>query len=254
MTQKELNKQLVSAAQSGNVADVRSALEAGADVNVKGPYDWTSLMEAAEYGDIAMIKLLLEYGADPDIRDNEGNTALMNACYGGYTETVELLLNCGVDPNIRNKDGATAFIHATWHGHTETSRLLLKYKADIDMADSRGDTPLMIACKNPDGKRDLITMLITAGANLEKINNCGMTALMYLARNGYTGLMKLLIKDGADMNIKDAQGRTALDILWEFHPEKYDKWIKRATIKAKKKTLKREDSTRSRGCTPDFEI
>jgi len=124
------------------------------------------------------------------------------------------------------------------------------------MADSRGDTPLMIACKNPGGKRDLITMLITAGANLEKINNYGygMTALMYLARNGYTGLMKLLIKDGADMNIKDAQGRTALDILKEFHPEKYDKWIKRATIKAKKKTLKREDSTRSIGCAPDFNI
>ena len=97
-------------------------------------------------------------------------------------------------------------------------------------------------------------MLITAGANLEKINNCGMTALMYLARNGYTGLMKLLIKDGADMNIKDAQGRTAFNILKEFHPEKYDKWIKRATIKAKKKTLKREDSTRSIGCAPDFNI
>ena len=143
---------------------------------------------------------------------------------------------------------------ACQYRRTDRARLLLEHGADPNVQNNDGEIALTAACSNPRGNRDVITALITAGAELDKRNNNSMTALMCLARGGYTGLMKLLIKDGADMNIKDAQGRTAFDILKEFHPEKYDKWIKRATIKAKKKTLKREDSTRSIGCAPDFNI
>lgn len=221
MTQKELNKQLFSAVQSGNVADVRSALEAGADVNAKGPYNWTSLMEAAEYGDIAMIKLLLEYGADPKIADSDGNTALMNACYYVYTEAVRLLLDAG---------------------------------ADKDAADEGGNTSVIMACKYPRGKRKIIEALCAAGAELDAINIEDKTALMYLSFEGHTSLMKLLIKAGADPHIRDKRGRTALDILKECHPEKYERWMQNTVVKAKKKNLKMEDSFFRNQYTPDFNI
>src|SRR5690606_28682156 len=99
-----------------------------------------------------------------------------------------------------------------------------------------------------------ITALITAGAELDKRNNDSMTALICLARGGYTGLMKLLIKAGADAATKDDRGRTALDILQDLHPDKYDRWIQNAVVKSRKKILKREDSTHSHRCTPDFNI
>ena len=201
-----------------------------------------------------MIQMLLDAKVDPNVQSRDGYTALMEACWWGYTDTAGLLLEHGADPNVQDNYGKTALMEACRSGHTDIARLLLEHGADPNVQNNDGTTALTAACSNPRGNRDVITALITAGAELDKRNNNGMTALMYLARNGYTGLMKLLIKDGADMNIKDAQGRTAFDILWECHPEKYDKWIKRATIKERKKTLKHEDSVQNRGGEPDFDI
>ena len=59
---------------------------------------------------------------------------------------------------------------------------------------------------------------------------------------------------GADINAKNNDGQTALDILKNEYPEKYDKWIQGPLVKAKKKTLKREDSTRNHRSIPDFNI
>ena len=139
-------------------------------------------------------------------------------------------------------------------GHTDIARLLLEHGADPNVQNNDGETALTAACSNPRGNRDVITALITAGAELDKRNNDSMTALMCLARGGYTGLMKLLIKAGADAATKDDRGRTALDILQDLHPGKYDRWIQNTVIKSRKKTLKREDSARSQSCTPDFNI
>ena len=184
----------------------------------------------------------------------ELNRQMIKAADNRDTKTVRKMLEQGADPNVQDNSGYTALMYACRNGEPEMIQMLLDAKADLYVQDNSGETALTTACSNPRGNRDVITALITAGAELDKRNNNGMTALMYLARNGYTGLMKLLIKDGADMNIKDAQGRTAFDILWECHPEKYDKWIKRATIKERKKTLKHEDSVQNRGGEPDFDI
>jgi len=252
--QNELNKQLRTKAMYGNATEIIEMLDAGADVNACDTYGNTSLIIAAAYGQTKIVQSLLNRGADVNIQDEGGWTALMHAAWNGHTETVNMLLDRGADPNIQNIFYSTVLSHASWCGRTEIVKLLLEHGAERDLADKEGSSPLIMACQDPINKRKVITLLLAANANTDVVNHYGMTALMYLARNGYTGLMKLLIKDGADMNIKDAQGRTALDILWEFHPEKYDKWIKRATIKAKKKTLKREDSVQNRGGEPDFEI
>ena len=143
---------------------------------------------------------------------------------------------------------------ACWWGYTDTAGLLLEHGADLNVQDNSGETALTAACSNPRGNRDVITALITAGAELDKRNNNSMTALICLARGGYTGLMKLLIKAGADAATKDDRGRTALDILQDLHPDKYDRWIQNTIVQSRKQTLKREDSARSRSCEPDFDI
>ena len=180
------------------------------------------LINAADNRDTKTVRKMLEQGADPNSRNNYGETALMEACQYGEPEMIQMLLDAKADPNVQSRDGYTALMEA--------------------------------ACSNPRGNRDVITALITAGAELDKRNNNSMTALMCLARGGYTGLMKLLIKAGADAATKDDRGRTALDILQDLHPDKYDRWIQNAVVKSRQKTLKREDSARSQSCTPDFNI
>lgn len=113
---------LVQAVESGNLAEVRSAIESGADVNRKGSRG-TALMIAAACGHAAIVTYLLEQGADPNRVDSCGRTALMGAVFCGaiagqvLSETVQMeivssLLGRGADINHRDSDGNTAFVEA----------------------------------------------------------------------------------------------------------------------------------------------
>ena len=218
------------------------------------------MIKAVDNRDTKTVRKMLEQGADPNVQDNSGYTALTYACRNGEPEMIQMLLDAKVDPNVQDKYGYTALMYACRDRDTDTAtvrktvRKILEHGADPNVQDNSGETALTTACSNPRGNRDVITALITAGAELDKRNNNSMTALMCLARGGYTGLMKLLIKAGADAATKDDRGRTALDILQDLHPDKYDRWIQNTIVQSRKQTLKREDSAQSRGHEPDFDI
>ena len=55
--------------------------------------------------------------------------------------------------------------------------------------------------------------LLKAGADVNAVNNVGMTALMLLVQRADPDEIKLLLKAGADARKKDSEGRTALDYL-----------------------------------------
>ena len=143
-------------------------------------------------------------------------------------------------------------IYTSARGNTEQVRELLDAGADIDIQDKFGRTALMLSAAY--GRADTVKLLLDAGADIDRSNKYGWTALMQAAMWGHTGVMELLIQAGADVDIKDSDSRTAFDMLKEDHPQKYDKWISDTAVKIRKKNLKREDSTRTYCCTPDYDI
>lgn len=67
------DRALVTAAGRGDVPQVKSLLELGADPNYTGGgLNWTPLMAAAEGGHVAVVRLLLEAGADPGVTRGGG--------------------------------------------------------------------------------------------------------------------------------------------------------------------------------------
>ena len=64
-----LNEQLYEAARKGDAAEVKAALDKGADVNAKFRYGATALFKAAERGNTEVVKLLIERGADVNVKD-----------------------------------------------------------------------------------------------------------------------------------------------------------------------------------------
>jgi hypothetical protein len=66
--------------------------------------------------------------------------------------------------------------------------------------------------------------------------------------------MNKLIRAGADMNIKEERGRTAIDILKREHPDKYKKWIRQTIVKQRCEKLRREDSSAGQDTLPDWNI
>ena len=57
------------------------------------------LFDAAQSGDAAQLKALLEAGADHAATDEAGETALMHAARGGHVAAVQVLIAAGADVN-----------------------------------------------------------------------------------------------------------------------------------------------------------
>jgi hypothetical protein len=55
--------------------------------------------------------------------------------------------------------------------------------------------------------------LLNAGAEVNAVNDDGMTALMLLVQHGDPDEIETLLKAGANARMKDSKGRTALDYL-----------------------------------------
>lgn len=94
-------------AARGTAEDVRTCIASGADVNEPNRVGYTPLGIAATRGDVEVARALLEAGAAVDSADKTGTTALVAAVLNskGHGEMITLLLNHGADPAKPNSRG-----------------------------------------------------------------------------------------------------------------------------------------------------
>jgi len=154
------NHDLLQAAKDGNLANIETALDQGADVNAQNQYSSTVLMIAARHGHQAIVSKLLE---TPDIdinaKDMYGDTALMMAAWFGYLDVVECLLHGkNLQINSVNVEGNTALMLAADAGHKAiVARLIAIPGIKRNIRDAEGNTALMLACS--EGYSDIVALL-----------------------------------------------------------------------------------------------
>ena len=135
---RQVDRELIDAAFSSDLAGVQRAIDNGADPNVRN-VDLVPLVEASYKGQIDIVRLLLDHGADPNLRLlYNGRTSLMYASEKGYTEIVRLLLDHRANPNSRNMSDGTALMIAVKKGHTDIVKLLLEHGADPFLTNLKG--------------------------------------------------------------------------------------------------------------------
>src|SRR5262245_6044314 len=83
---------LVDAVRSGDVAAVRSLLDAHVDVNVAEPDGTTALHWAVETDRVELVRLLAGAGANISAINRYGATPLWLACLNGSAASIEILL------------------------------------------------------------------------------------------------------------------------------------------------------------------
>lgn len=166
----------------------------------------TALIEATKYSKSAIVRILIAAGANAKAMGNYGHTPLAVAAMNGDLESAHLLLAAGADPNVKAKESPTPITWASTYGHTRVVQALLKAGAAVYNKDD--SWPALVAAARGD-HTETMDVLLKAGADINMRAYDGRTALMYSARQGKIKSVRFLIERGAELNLKDENG-TAL--------------------------------------------
>lgn len=170
---------------------------------------WNLLHFAAALGNAKSVEALLSEGAHVDATDRDGWSASMLAAQNGRTSCLAALLKGGADPYIRLNGRSTLASLAIENDNIDCVELLLSFEVDPNEHTGRDAERLaMVACKH--GNAQCLAIVIKAGAELDKKNKRGVTALMMAAQRGSLECVDMLLSAGARANEQDQEGKTAL--------------------------------------------
>jgi ankyrin repeat protein len=207
---------LLEASMCGHLGVVRVLMhhldEEG--VGQRDVYEWTAAHHAVDHGHEDVLAALLSKGGLAFVADRHGQTPLINACSKNHMGMVQVLVQhmAGQGLEIKDHIGHTALNHAVLHGSEEMVTFLLSKGAQASSRSSGGGTALMDACSR--GKLSMVQMLLQhmGGEGLEMADSRGATALHYAARGGHDDVVSFLLSKGAQANKKDDQGK--MPFMW----------------------------------------
>ncbi|WP_339045609.1 ankyrin repeat domain-containing protein [Candidatus Mesenet endosymbiont of Agriotes lineatus] len=151
---------------------IRVLIELGAKVNTKGVYGWTPLHSAVLTHNLEMVSTLLELRTPKCKKDEDGNLPIHLAAELGYLEITGVLCDKNT-VNAINFFGSTPLHLAAIKGHIEVAKILYGSGANIDKQDKKGNTALIIATKN--NHTPLVRFLLQRGADYNRTNYAGQT-------------------------------------------------------------------------------
>ena len=140
-----------------------------------------------------------------------GRSEVADALKAGDLAGARKLVEQHADVNAPQSDGATALDWAVYRSDKEMVDLLLGAGANARAASREGSTPLWLASINGDAA--IIAALLKAGADANEHLPLGRTPLMAASRTGNVEAIQVLLDHGADVNARETlRGTTPL--MW----------------------------------------
>ncbi len=150
----------------------RTILDAGYGLSEFG------LVRAIHCGNDVLVASFLALGFSPDLLNEDHIPILHLAIRARQVETTEVIIAAGADPNIRSSDrGNTAVAEAAAMKSPRIMKKLMEAGGDPNTATLDGQTPLMIAVG--DGDKEVVEILLDAGASLDATDKLGMSPMKY---------------------------------------------------------------------------
>ena len=210
---------LMWAVTESDLATVNALIAAKADVNAKDKKGETALIKAFK-GE--MVKALIAAKADVNAKDNQGETALMKE---KDLDAVKALIAAKADVKAKNKKGQSVVKKAAIRvGGREDEVVEALLAAGGNAKDTfvpdaedelfsyeafwmdREENPCGVGLEDMKGYLEMGDLNFDA-ADPDK----GMTMLMWAAMNGCADHVRALTKARVNVNVRDNQGKTALD-------------------------------------------
>ncbi|XP_044924807.1 fibronectin type 3 and ankyrin repeat domains protein 1 [Mustela putorius furo] len=185
-------------------------------VDVPNKFGFTALMVAAQKGYTRLVKILVSNGTDVNLTNGSGKDSLMLACYAGHLDVVKYLRRHGASWETRDLGGCTALHWAADGGHCNVIDWMIKDGCEVDAVDTgSGWTPLM-RVSAVSGNQSVASVLIEAGADVNMRDKDGKTPLMVAVLNNHEELVQLLLSKGADASVKNEFGKGVLEMARVF--------------------------------------
>ncbi len=160
---------------------------------------------ALQRGDIDQIERHIFWGAELNKIGPSGQTPLHIAAEKGRPIVTELLLEHGAEIDGKDSNDHTPLHTAIMSGRTQVAELLIKRGAVI-----KPDILLEDMVHNNLMDRDVIRLLLKNGADIDHISAQGNTPLLDAIKQDNRVLVKMLIDNGADVNRPGKDGQTPL--------------------------------------------
>ncbi|MBS0235985.1 MAG: ankyrin repeat domain-containing protein [Proteobacteria bacterium] len=213
---------LHTAIQNGKTELADYLIQSGANPGYRTNNGHTILHAEALQGKGKYLPIAIKAGIKVNEPDN--NDVLVFAAMAGQKEFVEALLKSGANPNAQLSQSQNSALYGAVRRYPNDNGvidLLLQHGANVNLKCENGQTALHAATSCVDLHFELVGKLLAAPkldvkAAVEAIDDNGNTPLHRLAMNSQ-GFWKIesfdiLKSKGADINAKNKQGFTPLDL------------------------------------------
>ena len=170
----------------------------GAVVDVQFADNFTLLHVASSNDQVDIMRWLLDHGADKNARTKYLWTPLYGAVLRPWSKAAQVLLEHNADANLQDIHGRTPLHRTLVHGMDrmliDVVRRLLEHGADPNIRTNH-TTPLHQASSH--GSLEVARLLLSYGANVDEKDENGKTPLQVVASSRHEEMTKLLIEHGA---------------------------------------------------------
>jgi ankyrin repeat protein len=196
------NKSTSPEEQLATLRTIQLLINLGADVNTGFPLFYASFILKSK----EITQLLIDNGADIDRLTLDAISIQDMLVRHGHYDMLKLFIQNGADINLKNISGKTPLLNAISLKENDPFEKIQK-------DDSRNALEKVLLSESyEDGNADqIIKLLVESGANLN--TQCDITkntALLQTVKYNDYESVKLLLKHGADVDIQDSHGLTAL--------------------------------------------
>lgn len=205
------NHPIFAATFHGDVVAVKKLLDSEATlISVRDAKSLTPLHVAASRGQSAVAQLLIDYGADVHGPSDDGEwTPLVFAAYRGHDEVAKVLIENGAGVTA---DDGNPIHYSGQRKHKDICRLLVEHGAIDDLIASYDADVVNLFRAVYSYDADSVNEILGRRPRLVDCQDkYGRTPLHEACTHGDTRTVRVLLRCGADVTIRDANGQTPAD-------------------------------------------